>query len=69
MPDDLDQKFKEQREYIDERIRDMETHLLREFRKWAIRIEAHTKVQRAATNGLDERMAIAEERLDELEGR
>lgn len=63
----LDQKFKEQREYTDERTRDMETNLLREFRKWAIRIVSDNKVQKVATLGLSERLSMVEERLDDLD--
>jgi hypothetical protein len=32
----MEDQFKELRDYIDERTRDMETHLLTEFRKWAL---------------------------------
>ena len=63
----FDQKFKEQREYTDERTRDMETTLLREFRKWAVRIVSDSKVQKAATLGLSERLTMVEERLDDLD--
>jgi tRNA(His) 5'-end guanylyltransferase len=41
----MEDQFKELRDYIDERTRDMETHLLTEFRKWALRIEANIKPQ------------------------
>ena len=64
---DIDQRFKAEREYIDERTRDMETNLLRAFRAWATRIETHMKVHTALTTGLMERVAIVEERLDEMD--
>jgi hypothetical protein len=55
------------KDYIDERTRDMETTLLREFRKWAVRIVSDSKVQKAATLGLSERLTMVEERLDDLD--
>jgi len=63
----MEDQFKELRDYIDERTRDMETHLLTEFRKWALRIEATIKPQPARIAGLEERMTLVEERLDNLE--
>jgi hypothetical protein len=32
---DVDRRFTELRDYTDERTRNMETHVLSEFRKWA----------------------------------
>jgi hypothetical protein len=63
----MEDQFKELRDYIDERTRDMETHLLTEFRKWALRIEANIKPQPARIAGLEDRMTLVEERLDHLE--
>jgi hypothetical protein len=60
-------QFKELRDYIDERTRDMETHLLSEFRKWALRIEASIKPQPARIAGLEDRVSLVEERLDNLD--
>jgi len=59
----------ELKDYIDERSRDMETTLLTEFRKWALRIEATIKPQPARLAGLEDRMGLVEERLDQLEGK
>ena len=67
MDEELKQKFSELREYIDERTRDMETTLLREFRKWAVRIEGSLRVQSTQVTVLTERVTILEERLDKLE--
>jgi hypothetical protein len=35
----VDRQFKELKDYTDERSRNIETTLLREFRKWAVRID------------------------------
>jgi hypothetical protein len=63
----MEDQFKELRDYIDERTRDMETHLLTEFRKWALRIEANIKPLPPRLAGLEERMTLVEERLDQME--
>ena len=65
--DELKALFEKQREYIDERTRDMETHLLSEFRKWAVRIEGAQRVQSTQVTVLTERVQVLEERLDKLE--
>jgi hypothetical protein len=52
---------------IVEHIHDTETRLLRAFRNWAVRIEASVKVSRANYEGLDARMGVAEERLNEMD--
>ena len=44
----MEDQFKELRDYIDERTGEMETHLLTEFCKRAIRIESSTKPLSAA---------------------
>jgi hypothetical protein len=62
-------EIQELKNYIDERSRDIETTLLREFRKWAVRVVSDSKVQKAATLGLNERLSMVEERLDELDTR
>lgn len=55
------------KEYIDERTRDMETKLLMEFRKWAVRIASDNKVMKATMLGLSERLSMVEERLDDID--
>lgn len=45
-----------------ERIERSETTLLREFRKWAIRIETNLKVDRVEIAALKERVLALEER-------
>jgi polyhydroxyalkanoate synthesis regulator phasin len=57
----------ELKEYIDERTRDMETTLLREFRKWAVRVEGTLRVQTTQVQVLTERVSSLEERIDQLE--
>ena len=52
LKDYLDQKFQAEREYTDERTRDMETKLLRAFRTWAVRIVSEDKVLKASNLGL-----------------
>jgi hypothetical protein len=63
------EEMQQLKDYIEERTRDMETTLLREFRKWAVRIVSDSKVQKASTLGLSERLSMVEERLDELESK
>jgi len=57
----------ELKDYLDERTRDMETNLLSEFRKWAVRIEGSLRVQSTQVTVLTERVTLLEERLDKLE--
>jgi len=66
--DELKDQFDNLTQYIDERTRDMETTLLREFRKWAVRIEGSLRVQSTQVTVLTERITVLEERLDKLEG-
>jgi hypothetical protein len=74
MDDETREQFKELRgtvqelrEYVDERTRDMETTLLTEFRKWALRIEATMKPTPPRIYSLEERVALVEQRLDDIE--
>jgi hypothetical protein len=50
-----------------ERIERTETTLLKEFRKWAVRIEARGRVVDASMTGFNERLRVLEERVDDLE--
>jgi hypothetical protein len=50
-----------------ERIERTETTLLKEFRKWAIPIDAHLRVNKAYSIGFDERLSSLEERMNNLE--
>ena len=60
----MNEEMKEMEDRLTERIRDVETTLLREFRKWATRTN---KADKILVNGFDERLTLAEERLDNLE--
>lgn len=50
-----------------ERIEKTETTLLKEFRKWAVRIAARGRVMDASVTGFSERLRVLEERVDDLE--
>jgi hypothetical protein len=50
-----------------ERMEKVETTLLREFRKWATRIEARGRVAEASLTGFNERLSVLEERVDDIE--
>lgn len=63
----IDERFVEMREYTDERSRDIETHLLTEFHKWAMRIESTIKPLPIRTASLEERVALIEERLKSID--
>jgi hypothetical protein len=65
----LDERFTDVRNEMIGRIEDSETRLLKEFRKWAVRIESAGRVNDARTFGLDQRLAVLEERVDGLEER
>ena len=65
----LDERLSALRAEMIERIEDTETRLLKEFRKWAVRIEAVGRVNETRSIGLDQRIAVIEERLNDLEDR
>jgi len=65
----LDSRIPTLRNEMIERIEDTETRLLKEFRKWAVRIEAVGRVNETRSIGLDQRIAVIEERLNDLEDR
>ncbi len=54
-------------ERMAERIEDMETKLLKEFRKWALSFESRFKANEALVVGFSERMVNLEERVGDLE--
>ena len=52
-----------------ERIEGVETTLLKEFRKWAVRNDSTLRVHDARSIGYDQRLSVLEERVAELEDR
>jgi hypothetical protein len=50
-----------------ERLERMETTLLKEFRKWAVRIEAKVKVNETFSVGFNTRLDSLEDRVNDLE--
>ncbi|KAA6463364.1 hypothetical protein DYQ86_08675 [Acidobacteria bacterium AB60] len=63
----IETRFQQEREYTDERTRDMETTLLTDFRKWGQRIEATMKPTPPRISSLEDRVALVEQRLDDME--
>ena len=66
---DIDAKFEELKTYVDERVEKTETKLLTAFHGWARSMEIRTRVVSSSVSGMDERLALAEERISELERR
>jgi hypothetical protein len=50
-----------------ERMEKTETTLLKEFRKWAVRLESAMKIEATKVSTLMDRIEVVEERLDDLE--
>ena len=50
-----------------ERIEKSETTLLKEFRKWAVRIETPLRANQVLVSGFNERLSAIEDRMDEIE--
>lgn len=65
---ELKTEMQEQKMELLERIEKIETTLLREFRKWAVRINGELKVDGVQLLAFRERLMVVEERLDDLEG-
>lgn len=55
--------------YVDKRNEKVETSLLTAFHGWARSMEIRTRVTGSNVSSLDERLALAEERIAELERR
>lgn len=64
--DYIDARFNQMREYTDERTRDMETHLLKGFQKWATSIELTIKPLPIRMGSIEERLALLEERWKDI---
>ena len=54
-------------EMVLERVEQVETKLLKEFRKWAISFESRFKANEILVSGFSERVANLEERVSDLE--
>jgi len=65
----LDERLHALMTYIDERSEAVETKLLTAFHGWARAMEIRTRVVSSQVSGMDERLALAEERIAELERR
>jgi hypothetical protein len=63
----FDSKFVELKTYADERAEKTETKLLTAFHGRARSMEIRTRVVSSSVSGMDERLALAEERISELE--
>ena len=70
---DLDASFRKDldalRDDMTEKMRGIETTLLKEFRKWAVPMNTRQRVFEVTSQGLTERLTLVEERLDALETR
>ncbi len=56
-------------ERMTEKMRDVETTLLKEFRKWAVPMNTRARVFEVTSQAVNERLSLVEERLDALETR
>jgi len=70
----IDRQFERVNERIDQRFdeaieftREIETKLLKEFRKWAISFESRHKANEILVGGFNERLIALEERVGDLE--
>ena len=63
----IDARFAALVAYMDERSENVETKLLSAFHGWARSMEIRTRVASSQVSGMDERLALAEERISELE--
>ena len=61
--------FKHIVDHVDERVERTETKLLSAFHGWSRSMEIRVRSVSSMTMGFDERLALAEERIGELERR
>jgi hypothetical protein len=66
---DLQNVAEELKKYIDQRSEKVETNLLSAFHGWARSMEIRVRNSGSMVTGFDERLALAEERISELERR
>ena len=65
----IDQRFEALRKHIDQRFEKVETNLPSAFHGWARSMEIRVRNSGSMVTGFDERLALAEERISELERR
>jgi hypothetical protein len=65
----IDQRFEALRKHIDQQFEKVETNLLSAFHGWARFMEIWVRNSGSMVTGFDERLALAEERISELERR
>ena len=65
----IDQRFEALRKHIDQQFEKVETNLLSAFHGWARSMEIRVRNSGSMVTGFDERLALAEERISELERR
>ncbi len=67
MDSELKQYLEAMEARINERIEKTETKLLTAFHRWSRSMEVRVRHNSSAVAGFDERLALAEERISELE--
>jgi hypothetical protein len=65
----VDARFESLEERVNARIEKVETNLLTAFHGWARAMEIRVRGVASVASGFDERLALAEERISELERR
>ena len=65
----IDQRFEALRKHIGQQFEKVETNLLSAFHGWARSMEIRVRNSGSMVTGFDERLALAEERISELERR
>lgn len=65
----IDHRSEDLQKYIDQRSEKIETNLLSAFHGWARSMEIRVRNSGSMVTGFDERLALAEERISELERR
>jgi chorismate synthase len=65
----IDHRSEDLQKHIDQRSEKVETNLLSAFHGWARSMEIRVRNSGSMVTGFDERLALAEERISELERR
>jgi hypothetical protein len=64
MKAEMHEQLEQQKFEMLERVEKVETTLLNEFRKWAVRLETHVKVHDLEISGLNQRLSFLEDQGD-----